>query len=146
ISDAIVDAYLTAYDQSRCGIETLVTTNRIIVAGEARGPDSITPALIEEIARSCVKEIGYDQDNFHWQKADVQVYHHTQAAAIAAGVDAAGNKDEAAGDRDLMFGYACNETDALMPAPIHFSHAILRSLSRARHTGALPHLGPDSKS
>ena len=146
ISDAVVDAYLHASDQSRCGVETLVTTNRIVVAGETRGPDSITHDLIEEIARKCVKEIGYDQDNFHWQKADVQVYVHNQSADIAQGVDAAGNKDEGAGDQGLMFGYACRETDALMPAPIHFSHAILRSLSEARHSCALPHLCPDAKS
>ena len=146
VSDAIVDAYLHAYDQSRCGVETLVTTNRIIVAGETRGPASITHELIEDIARQCVKEIGYDQDNFHWKKADVQVYLHNQSADIAVGVDAAGNKDEGAGDQGLMFGYACRETAALMPAPIHFSHAILRSLSEARHSGALPHLGPDAKS
>ena len=146
ISDAVVDAYLHADDQSRCGVETMVTTNRIIVAGETRGPESITHERIEEIARQCVKEIGYEQDNFHWQKAAVQVYVHNQSPDIAMGVDASGNKDEGAGDQGLMFGYACRETDALMPAPIHYAHAILRSLSRARHTGALPHLGPDSKS
>ena len=146
ISDAVVDAYLHADDQARCGVETMVTTNRIIVAGETRGPESITHERIEEIARQCVKEIGYEQDNFHWQKAAVQVYVHNQSPDIAMGVDASGNKDEGAGDQGLMFGYACRETDALMPAPIHYAHAILRSLSRARHTGALPHLGPDSKS
>ena len=146
ISDAVVDAYLTVDPFSRCGVETLVTTNQIVVAGETRGPDSIDHARIEEIARQCVKEIGYDQPNFHWERAKVKVLVHNQSTDIAMGVDAAGNKDEGAGDQGLMFGYACNETDALMPAPIHYSHAILRSLAEARHAGSIPGIGPDSKS
>ncbi len=146
ISDAVVDKFLAADPLSRVAVETLCTTNRIILAGEVRGPDSITPAVMEDVARHAVKEIGYEQDGFHWEKADVDIYVHSQSADIAQGVDASGNKDEGAGDQGLMFGYACTETDVLMPAPIHFSHAILRSLAEARHSGAEPGLGPDSKS
>ena len=146
ISDAIVDTYLTADPNARVAVETLVTTNRIVLAGEVRGPESITPARLEEVARHCVKEIGYEQDGFHWQKAELSCYVHSQSGDIAQGVDAAGNKDEGAGDQGIMFGYACRETEELMPAAIHYSHAILRSLAEARHSGAEPGLGPDSKS
>jgi len=146
ISDAVVDAYMTLDPQSRVGAETLCTTNRVVMAGEVRGPESISKADLEEIARSCIREIGYEQEGFHWQKAEVEVIIHSQSADIAMGVDAAGNKDEGAGDQGIMFGYACRETDVLMPAPIHYSHAILRSLAEARHSGAEPGLGPDSKS
>ncbi len=146
ISDAVVDKFLGADPQSRVAVETLCTTNRIVLAGEVRGPHSITHAVIEEVARACVREIGYEQQGFHWQKAEVQIYVHQQSPDIAKGVDAAGNKDEGAGDQGLMFGYACRETEVLMPAPIHFSHAILKSLAEARHSGAEPGLGPDSKS
>jgi len=146
ISDAVVDAYMTLDPQSRVGAETLCTTNRVVMAGEVRGPESISKADLEEIARSCIRDIGYEQEGFHWQKAEVEVIIHSQSADIAMGVDAAGNKDEGAGDQGIMFGYACRETDVLMPAPIHYSHAILRSLAEARHSGAEPGLGPDSKS
>ena len=153
ISDAILDRFLTADPiNSRLGCETFCTTNRIVIGGEGRcvAPmvvdGKVDAAEIEEIARACVKEIGYEQDGFHWKNADVQVYLHAQSADIAQGVDAAGNKDEGAGDQGIMFGYACTETEELMPAPIHFSHAILRSLAEARHSGAEPGLGPDSKS
>jgi len=146
VSDAVVDAYLHEDPMSRCGVETLVTTNLIVVAGETRGPDSITHDRIEEIARSTVKGIGYDQDNFHWEKSKVMVFVHNQSADIAVGVDSAGNKDEGAGDQGLMFGYACRETPVLMPAPIYYSHEILKSLSKARHGGEVPDLGPDMKS
>ena len=146
ISDAVVDAFLTADAQSRVAVETLCTTNRIVLAGEVRGPESISHAVIEEIARSAVKDIGYEQDRFHWKTAEVDVYVHSQSVDIAQGVDAAGNKDEGAGDQGIMFGYACRETDELMPAAIHFSHNILRSLADARHSGAEPGLGPDAKS
>jgi S-adenosylmethionine synthetase len=146
ISDAVVDMFLTAHPQSRVAAETMVTTNRIVMAGEVRGPDSITHEHIEKVARSCVKEIGYEQDGFHWRKSAVEIYIHGQSQDIALGVDAQGNKDEGAGDQGLMFGYACRETKVLMPAPIYYSHAILRSLAEARHSGAEPGLGPDSKS
>jgi S-adenosylmethionine synthetase len=153
ISDAILDRFLTADPiNSRLGCETFCTTNRIIIGGEGRcvAPmvvgGKVDAAEIEEIARACVKDIGYEQDGFHWKNADVQVYLHAQSADIAQGVDAAGNKDEGAGDQGIMFGYACTETEELMPAPIHFSHAILHSLAEARHSGAEPGLGPDSKS
>ncbi len=146
ISDAIVDAYLTADPEARVAVETLVTTNRIVLAGEVRGPESITKLELEDIARSCVRDIGYEQSGFHWRHAQVDVYVHAQSADIAQGVDAAGNKDEGAGDQGLMFGHACRETDVLMPAPIYFSHSILRKMAAARHSGAEPYLGPDSKS
>ena len=146
ISDAVVDTFLTAEPLSRVACETLCTTNRIVLAGEVRGPDSVTHDMLEEIARQAVRDIGYEQDGFHWKNAEVSVYLHTQSSDIAQGVDAAGNKDEGAGDQGIMFGYACTETPALMPAPIHFSHEILRSLAEARHSGAEPGLGPDAKS
>jgi S-adenosylmethionine synthetase len=146
ISDAIVDTFLTAEPHARVACETLVTTNLIVLAGEVRGPQSITKKTLEDVARHCVREIGYEQDGFHWQKAEVQVHVHSQSADIAIGVDAAGNKDEGAGDQGIMFGYASRETAAFMPAPIYYAHAILRSLAEARHSGAEPGLGPDAKS
>jgi S-adenosylmethionine synthetase len=146
ISDAIVDTYLAADPQSRVAVETLSTTNRVVLAGEVRGPAAVTREHLEDVARKAVKEIGYEQDGFHWQKMAVECYVHEQSSDIAVGVDAAGNKDEGAGDQGLMFGYACEETPALMPAPIFYSHAILHSLAEARHSGAAPGLGPDSKS
>lgn len=146
ISDAIVDTFLTADPNARVAVETLCTTNQIVLAGEVRGPDSITNKTLEEAARSAVRDIGYEQDGFHWKNARVDVFVHKQSADIAIGVDAAGNKDEGAGDQGIMFGYACNETDVLMPAPIYYSHAILKSLAEARHSGAEPLLGPDAKS
>ncbi|MDP6351922.1 MAG: methionine adenosyltransferase [Alphaproteobacteria bacterium] len=145
ISDAIVDAFLTTDPIARVAVETLATTNLVVIAGETRGPQ-IRPEEIEKIARAAVRDIGYEQDGFHWERSRVDVYLHSQSADIAQGVDAAGNKDEGAGDQGIMFGYACRETDVLMPAPIHFSHQILRSLAEARHSGAEPGLGPDSKS
>jgi S-adenosylmethionine synthetase len=146
ISDAIVDAYLAEDPHSRVAVETLVTTNLIVLVGEVRGPSSITSQSLEEIARGCVRDIGYEQEGFHWQKAEVEIHVHEQSADIAMGVDASGNKDEGAGDQGVMFGFACRETEVLMPAPIHFAHGILRSLAAARHSGAEPHLGPDAKS
>lgn len=146
VSDAIVDTFLTADPLSRVAVETLCTTNRVVLAGEVRGPDSVTHEKMEEVARAAVKSIGYEQDGFHWEKMDVDVYVHAQSVDIAQGVDASGNKDEGAGDQGIMFGYACRETDVLMPAPIFYSHAILESLAEARHSGAEAGLGPDSKS
>jgi S-adenosylmethionine synthetase len=146
ISDAVVDLYLAADPHSRVACETLCTTNRIILAGEVRGPASVGHDDIERVARAAVREIGYEQDGFHWRTAKLQIYLHEQSADIAQGVDASGNKDEGAGDQGLMFGYACRETDALMPAPIHFSHQILKSMAQARHAGRETRLGPDSKS
>ena len=146
ISDAIVDTYLAAEPQARCGVETLTTTNRVVLAGEVRGPAAITGERLIEVARRAIREIGYEQDNFHWERADISCHIHTQSANIAQGVDASGNKDEGAGDQGMMFGYACRETPELMPAPIFYSHAVLRALSEARHTGKTPLLGPNSKS
>jgi S-adenosylmethionine synthetase len=146
ISDAIVDLFLEADPDARVALETLTTTNRIVLAGEVRGPAEITAARLEEAARGVAREIGYEQDGFHWRNAEVEVYVHAQSPDIAQGVDAAGNKDEGAGDQGIMFGYACRETDVLMPAPIYYSHLILRSLADARHAGKEPGLGPDSKS
>ncbi|WP_119461539.1 methionine adenosyltransferase [Rhodospirillaceae bacterium SYSU D60014] len=146
ISDAIVDTYLTADPYSRVAVETLATTNRVVLAGEVRGPASVTKELLEEVARHAIKDIGYEQEGFHWQNAAVEVLVHAQSADIARGVDAAGNKDEGAGDQGIMFGYACDETEQLMPAPIYYAHNILRSLAEARHSGAEPGLGPDAKS
>ena len=146
ISDAIVDTFLAAEPQARCGVETLVTTNRVVLAGEVRGPASITSEKLIEVARNAIREIGYEQENFHWEHAAIKCFIHGQSTDIAQGVDAAGNKDEGAGDQGMMFGYACTETPELMPAPIFYAHEILRSLSRARHAGNTPLLGPDSKS
>jgi S-adenosylmethionine synthetase len=146
ISDAILDAYLTHDPHSRVAVETLATTNRIVLAGEVRGPEGLTADMIEDVARHAVKEIGYEQDGFHWQTAEIHNHIHEQSADIAQGVDAIGNKDEGAGDQGIMFGYACSETDQLMPAPIYFAHCILKSLAEARHSGAEPGLGPDAKS
>jgi S-adenosylmethionine synthetase len=146
VSDAVVDTYLTADPHSRVAVETLCTTNLIVLAGEVRGPDTITHATLEDVARAAVKAIGYEQERFHWRDAEVIIHVHSQSADIAQGVDAAGNKDEGAGDQGLMFGFACTETDVLMPAPIYYSHAILHSLAEARHSGAEPGLGPDAKS
>jgi S-adenosylmethionine synthetase len=146
ISDAVVDTFLTADPHSRVACETLVTTNLMVLAGEVRGPSSITKKTLEDVARHCVREIGYEQAGFHWQKAEVQIHVHAQSSDIAIGVDAVGNKDEGAGDQGIMFGYATRETEAFMPAPIYYAHAILRSLAEARHSGAEPGLGPDAKS
>ena len=146
ISDTVVDLYLAAEPQARVACETLCTTNHVVLAGEVRGPKSVTKDKIEAAARAAIKDIGYEQDGFHWKTAKVEVLLHAQSTDIAMGVDAAGNKDEGAGDQGLMFGYAVNETDHLMPAPIHYSHAILKSLAEARHSGAAPGLGPDAKS
>ena len=146
ISDEVVDVYLASGENARVGCETLTTTNRVVLAGEVRGPDSITHESLEGLARKSVREIGYEQDGFHWEKMEVHCYLHSQSVDIAQGVDASSNKDEGAGDQGLMFGYACRETPELMPAPIQFSHQILKSMADARHAGDMPGIGPDSKS
>jgi S-adenosylmethionine synthetase len=146
ISDEIVDAYLAADANARVAVETLVTTNLIVLAGETRCATEISIARLEELARNAVKNIGYDQDNFHWANSEVQVHVHPQSVDIAQGVDAAGNKDEGAGDQGIMFGYACNETKSLMPAPIDLSHRILKDMATKRKSGEISGFGPDSKS
>ena len=146
ISDAIVDSFIAAEQQSRVAVETLTTTNLVVLAGEVRGPETMNAARMEELARTCVHDIGYEQNGFHWKTMDVQVHVHEQSADIAQGVDASGNKDEGAGDQGIMFGFACRETDVLMPAPIHFAHQILHDMAVARHEGRAPALAPDSKS
>ncbi|MCF8479259.1 MAG: methionine adenosyltransferase [Rhodospirillum sp.] len=145
ISDSIVDAFLAADPYSRVACETLATTNFVVLAGEVRGPDSLTHEMFKDIARQAIKDIGYEQHGFHWKDAEIVSHLHSQSVDIAVGVDAAGNKDEGAGDQGIMFGYACTETDALMPAPIAYSHAILKSIADQRHGGDV-RFGPDSKS
>ncbi|MEQ9334202.1 methionine adenosyltransferase [Thalassobaculum sp.] len=146
ISDTIVDLFLAADPGSRVACETLATTNKIVLAGEVRGPSSVTHELMEQGVRQAVRDIGYEQDGFHWETAAIDILLHEQSVDIAMGVDAAGNKDEGAGDQGIMFGFACTETDVLMPAPIHYSHEILRRMAAARHSGAVKGFGPDSKS
>ena len=145
ISDAILDAFLEADPHSRVACETFATTDRVIIGGEVRGPGEVIER-VEEIARDCVKDIGYEQDGFHWANMKVDSYLHAQSADIARGVDAADNKDEGAGDQGIMFGYATDETESMMPAPIQYAHKILRRLAEVRKSGQEPALGPDAKS
>jgi S-adenosylmethionine synthetase len=146
ISDTVVDAFLGADPASRVACETLATTNRVVLAGEVRGPSSITTDTLIDLTRQAIKDIGYEQEGFHWHRADIDCLLHAQSSDIAQGVDAAGNKDEGAGDQGIMFGYACNETPELMPAPIYYAHSILRLMAADRHAGKAPLLGPDAKS
>jgi S-adenosylmethionine synthetase len=146
ISDEIVDLFLAADPEARVACETLATTNRVVLAGEVRGPALLNRSALIERTRNAIRDIGYVQDGFHWRTVQIDCLLHSQSADIAQGVDAAGNKDEGAGDQGIMFGYACNETPELMPAPIYYAHEILRSLSQARHSWAEPLLGPDAKS
>ena len=159
ISDTVVDAFLAVDPYARVACETLATTNRIVIAGEvrldrkkcgAKAPmlksGAVNKTLVEKLARHAVKDIGYEQKGFHWKKAKVAIHLHGQSADIAMGVDAKGNKDEGAGDQGIMFGYACNETRELMPAPIQYAHNILRLMAEARHSGAEKMLEPDAKS
>ena len=145
VSDAVLDAFLAEDPEARVGCETFATTNRVVIGGEVRGPQGVMNA-VEDIARECVKDIGYEQEGFHWKTMEVQNYLHEQSAHIAQGVDASADKEEGAGDQGIMFGYAVNETDMLMPAPIQYSHAILRRLAEVRKNGTEPALGPDAKS
>lgn len=146
ISDAIVDACLAENPEARCAIETLATTDHVVIAGEYRGADAIGKNRMEEIARTVVKDIGYEQKGFHWNTLKVDHFVHAQSADIAVGVDAKGTKDEGAGDQGIMFGYACRETPDFMPATLYYSHRILHTLSQLRRSGELPFLRPDAKS
>jgi S-adenosylmethionine synthetase len=146
ISDMVVDSFLSSEPQARVACETLTTTNKVVLAGEVRGPEIKEDELISKV-RGCIKDIGYDQDGFSWkEQTKIETHLHSQSADIAMGVDSAGNKDEGAGDQGIMFGYACNETDVLMPAPIHYSHKILRLMAEDRKSGKLNGIEPDSKS
>jgi S-adenosylmethionine synthetase len=153
ISDEVVDLYFregpkAGVDpwQLRVACETMATTNQVVIAGETRGPSTITKDWVSHVARLAIKEIGYEQAGFHWQHADVKVFLHPQSGDIAQGVDSGGNREEGAGDQGIMFGYACKDTPELMPAAIHYSHKILRLIAEARHAGRETLLGPDSKS
>ncbi|MCK8483555.1 methionine adenosyltransferase [Aliiroseovarius sp. S2029] len=145
ISDAILDAFLAEDPQARVACETFATTDRVVIGGEVRGPATVIQR-VEDIARECVRDIGYEQEGFHWANLNVDSFLHAQSADIAQGVDAAQNKDEGAGDQGIMFGYATIETEALMPAPLQYSHAILRRLAELRKDGTEGWMGPDAKS
>ena len=148
ISDTVVDAFLSVQPEARVACETLVTTNRVVLAGETRGPDSVTPELLAHLTRMAIKDIGYDQEGFSWKHADIAVHLHAQSSDIARGVDASGNKDEGAGDQGIMFGYACRETPSLMPAPLYYAHELLRTIRdlRVNDDAAVAGLLPDAKS
>jgi S-adenosylmethionine synthetase len=148
ISDTVVDAYLAADPYARVACETLVTTDRVVLAGETRGPDTVTHEHLAHLARMAIRDIGYDQAGFSWKTADISVHLHAQSSDIAQGVDSSGNKDEGAGDQGIMFGYACTETPSLMPAPLYYSHLILRRMSELRrsHDVSVAGLLPDAKS
>src|SRR5215813_9336228 len=153
ISDEVVDVFFRlgpkygwAPKDLRVACKTMATTNRVVIAGETRGPKEITKEIITDTARFAIRDIDYEQEGFHWQRAQIELLLHAQSPHIAQGVDAKDNKDEGAGDQGIMFGYACRETDSLMPAPIHYSHLILRLMAEARRAGREPKLGPDAKS
>ena len=145
ISDMVVDTYLGKEPFSRVACETLTTTNKVVLAGETRGPEINKDDLINKV-RNCIKDIGYEQKGFHWKNCNIDVHLHSQSSDIAMGVDSKGNKDEGAGDQGIMFGYACNETEVLMPAPIYYSHKILELMAHDRKNGKANKLEPDSKS
>ncbi len=148
LSDTVLDAYLAADPYSRVACETLVTTQRVVLAGETRGPDSVSHEYLAHLARMAIRDIGYEQEGFHWKTCDIAVHLHSQSSDIAQGVDSAGNKDEGAGDQGIMFGYACRETETLMPAPLYYSHEILRAMRDRRIAGdhSVAGLLPDAKS
>ncbi|MDE2006456.1 MAG: methionine adenosyltransferase [Rhodospirillales bacterium] len=148
LSDTVLDAFLAADPYARVACETLVTTNRVVLAGETRGPETVTPELLKHLCRLAIHDIGYDQEGFSWKHADIACHLHAQSSDIAQGVDAGGNKDEGAGDQGLMFGYACRETPALMPAPLHYAHRILLRMRDLRRAGDATVAGllPDAKS
>ena len=146
ISDTVLDLFLAEDKSSRVACETMATTNRVILAGEVRGASSVTNDIIIKKIREKIRDIGYEQSGFHWENVDISILLHDQSTDIAMGVDASGNKDEGAGDQGIMFGHACRETDVLMPAPIQFSHQILRKMADARRSKLITGLGPDSKS
>ena len=145
ISDMVVDTYLAKEPFSRVACETLATTNKVVLVGETRGPEIKKDDLIQKV-RNCIKDIGYEQKGFHWKNCNIDVHLHSQSTDIAMGVDSKGNKDEGAGDQGIMFGYACNETETLMPAPIYYSHKILELMAADRKKGTVDKLEPDSKS
>jgi len=146
ISDMVVDSYLASGDpQTRVACETLTTTNKVVLAGEVRGPSISKDQIISQV-RDCIKDIGYEQDGFHWQNCEIDYHLHPQSSDIAMGVDSGSNKDEGAGDQGIMFGYACKDTDTLMPAPIHYSHQILLKMAELRKNGTRNEFEPDSKS
>jgi len=145
ISDMVVDTYLAKDPLSRVACETLTTTNRVVLAGEIRGPSIDRDYIISEVRKS-IKDIGYEQDGFHWKNCQIDNYLHEQSSDIAMGVDSGSNKDEGAGDQGIMFGYACKDTESLMPAPIHYSHQILLKMAEARKNGSKTEFEPDSKS
>ncbi len=145
ISDMVVDTYLSKDPYSRVACETLTTTNKVVLAGETRGPEIKKDELIQKV-RNCIKDIGYEQKGFHWKNCNIDIHLHSQSSDIAMGVDSKENKEEGAGDQGIMFGYACDETDVLMPAPIYYSHKILELMALDRKKGLADKLEPDSKS
>ena len=143
ISDMVVDTYLSKDPYARVACETLATRNKVILAGEVRGPSISSDQIISQV-RDCIKDIGYEQEGFHWENCEIKSFLHEQSKDIAMGVDGGSNKDEGAGDQGIMFGYACRDTESLMPAPIHYSHQILLKMADARKNQGVSELEPDS--